>query len=87
MQQESPPKEPPPNHHLLPHSPQFPQHTTILHSRRALQHSIRTDDGPWHFHAFNTELNFQHKYLERQRSPIYIGVRRKAPVIVEGLPK
>lgn len=60
------------------------QHATLLDGGRALQYSIRTDDGPWHFHSFNTELPFKHKWLERQRSPIYIGVRRKAPVIVEG---
>ena len=60
------------------------QHATLLDGGRALQYSIRTDDGPWHFHAFNTELPFKHKWLERQRSPVYIGVRRKAPVIVEG---
>ena len=58
------------------------QHATLLDGGRALQYSIRTDDGPWHFHAFNTELPFQHKWLERQRSPVYIGVRRKAPVII-----
>ncbi len=58
------------------------QHATLLDGGRALQYSIRTDDGPWHFHAFNTELPFHHKWLERQRSPVYIGVRRKAPVIV-----
>ena len=62
------------------------QHATLLDGGRALQYSIRTDDGPWHFHAFNTELPFQHKWLERQRSPVYIGVRRKAPVIVGGAP-
>jgi len=60
------------------------QHATLLDGGRALQYSIRTDDGPWHFHAFNTELPFKHKWLERQRSPIYIGVRRKAPVIIDG---
>jgi hypothetical protein len=60
------------------------QHATLLDGGRALQYSIRTDDGPWHFHAFNTELPFQHKWLERQRSPVYIGVRRKAPVIIDG---
>ncbi|WP_395742501.1 phosphodiester glycosidase family protein [Prosthecobacter sp.] len=63
------------------------QHATLLDGGRALQYSIRTDDGPWHFHAFNTELPFKHKWLERQRSPVYIGVRRKAPVIVEGMPR
>jgi hypothetical protein len=60
------------------------QHATLLDGGRALQYSIRTDDGPWHFHALNTELPFKHRWLERQRSPVYIGVRRKAPVIVEG---
>ncbi|WP_395750947.1 phosphodiester glycosidase family protein [Prosthecobacter sp.] len=59
------------------------QHATLLDGGRALQYSIRTDDGPWHFHAFNTELPLTHKWFERQRSPVYIGVRRKAPVIVE----
>ncbi len=62
------------------------QHATLLDGGRALQYSIRTDDGPWHFHAFNTELPFSHKLLERQRSPVYIGVRRKAPVIMGGAP-
>jgi len=58
------------------------QHATLLDGGRALQYSIRTDDGPWHFHAFNTELPFTHKWLERQRSPVFIGVRRKAPLIL-----
>ena len=62
------------------------QHATLLDGGRALQYSIRTDDGPWHFHAFNTELPFGHKWLERQRSPVYIGARRKAPVILSGAP-
>ncbi|HRH97864.1 MAG TPA: phosphodiester glycosidase family protein [Prosthecobacter sp.] len=60
------------------------QHATLLDGGRALQYSIRTDDGPWHFHAFNNELPFTHKWLERQRSPVYIGVRRKAPMILSG---
>jgi hypothetical protein len=62
------------------------QHATLLDGGRALQYSIRTDDGPWHFHAFNTELPFQHKWLERQRSPVYIGARRKAPLIITSSP-
>jgi len=62
------------------------QHATLLDGGRALQYSIRTDDGPWHFHAFNTALPFTHKWLERQRSPVYIGARRKAPVILSGTP-
>ncbi|MDZ4404947.1 phosphodiester glycosidase family protein [Prosthecobacter sp.] len=60
------------------------QHATLLDGGRALQYSIRTDDGPWHFTAFNTLLPFTHKFLERQRSPVFIGARRKAPVIVGG---
>lgn len=60
------------------------QHATLLDGGRALQYSIRTHDGPWHFHAYNTELPIRHKWLERQRSPIYIGVRRRAPPIVSG---
>lgn len=58
------------------------QHATLLDGGRALQYSIRTDDGPWHFHAYNTDLPIQYKLFERQRSPVYIGARRKAPVIV-----
>lgn len=57
------------------------QHATLLDGGRALQYSIRTDATAWHFHAFNTSLEYQHKLLERQRSPVYIGVRRKAPKI------
>ena len=63
------------------------QHATLLDGGRALQYSIRTDDGPWHFQAFNTTLPFSHKLLERQRSPVYIGARRKAPIIVGGAPR
>lgn len=62
------------------------QHATLLDGGRALQYSIRTHDGPWHFHAYNTDLPFQHKWLVRQRSPVYIGVRRRAPPIVSGTP-
>lgn len=60
------------------------QHATLLDGGRALQYSILTDDGPWHFAAFNTLLPFSHKWLERQRSPVFIGVRRRAPAIIEG---
>ncbi|MBX7206800.1 MAG: phosphodiester glycosidase family protein [Verrucomicrobiaceae bacterium] len=58
------------------------QHATLLDGGRALQYSIRTESGARHFHAFNTTLNFKHAWLERQRSPVFIGVRRKAPRIV-----
>lgn len=58
------------------------QHATLLDGGRALQYSIRTENSAWHFHAFNTAFNFKHPWLERQRSPVFIGVRRKAPKIV-----
>jgi uncharacterized protein YigE (DUF2233 family) len=58
------------------------QHATLLDGGRALQYSIRTADGPWHFTAFNTLLPVERKPLERQLSPVYIGVRRKAPPVV-----
>lgn len=58
------------------------QHATLLDGGRALQYSLMTEDGPWHFTALNTRLNFKHRWLEPQRSPVYIGVRRRAPQII-----
>ncbi len=58
------------------------QNATLLDGGRALQYSIRTEDGPWHFSVTNTQLNFKHRWLEAQRSPVYIGVRKKAPPII-----
>ncbi len=58
------------------------QHATLLDGGRALQYSIRTTDGPWHFAAFNTTLNINHPWFERQRSPVFIGIRRQAPQIL-----
>ena len=58
------------------------QHATLLDGGRALQYSIRTEDGPWHFAATNTLLNFKHRWLEQQLSPVFIGVRRRAPNII-----
>ena len=58
------------------------QHATLLDGGRALQYSIRTEDGPWHFSALNTRLNFRHRLLAPQRSPVFIGVRRRAPDII-----
>lgn len=58
------------------------QHATLLDGGRALQYSVRTDDGPWNFAAFNTRFDFKQSWLERQRSPVYIGVRRKAPQVI-----
>jgi hypothetical protein len=57
-------------------------HATLLDGGRALQYSLMTEDGPWHFAALNTRLNFKHRWLEAQRSPVYIGVRRRAPQII-----
>lgn len=63
------------------------KHATLLDGGRALQYSIRTGSGAWHFHAFNNSLDFKSPWLERQRSPVYVGARRKSPRIVspEGL--
>lgn len=58
------------------------QHATLLDGGRALQYSLRTADGPWHFHAFNTDLPLDHPWLARQRSPVYIAVRKRAPPVV-----
>ncbi len=64
------------------------QHATLLDGGRALQYSVRTEDGPWHFTAFNTRLDVQHPRLARQQSPVFIAVRRKPPVIrAEELPQ
>jgi hypothetical protein len=58
------------------------QHATLLDGGRALQYSLRTEDGPWHFAAFNTRLDLGSRMLERQRSPVFIGARRRAPEII-----
>lgn len=58
------------------------QHATLLDGGRALQYSLVTEDGPWHFAAVNTELNLPWKPLDPQRSPVYIGVRKRAPQII-----
>ncbi|WP_166647130.1 phosphodiester glycosidase family protein [Prosthecobacter fusiformis] len=58
------------------------QHATLLDGGRALQYSIRTEDGPWHFTALNTRLKLNHRWFEQQLSPVFIGVRRRAPNII-----
>ncbi len=58
------------------------QHATLLDGGRALQYSIRTDTGPRHFNAFNTTVATKYKWMERQQSPVYIGVRKRAPKIL-----
>jgi len=57
------------------------QHATLLDGGKALQYSIQTEDGPWHFSAYNTRLKFTNPLLNRQRSPVYLAVRRRPPVI------
>jgi uncharacterized protein YigE (DUF2233 family) len=51
------------------------QHATLLDGGRALQYSIRTGGGAWHFHAFNTSLDFGPRFMRPQKSPVYIGVK------------
>lgn len=58
------------------------QHATLLDGGRALQYSIRTEDGPWDFAALNTTLEIKHRWFEQQLSPVFIGVRRRAPNII-----
>lgn len=58
------------------------QHATLMDGGRALQYSIRTTKGPWHFHAANTELPIDRHPFDRQRSPVYLMARRKAPEVI-----
>lgn len=58
------------------------QHATLLDGGRALQYSLSTEDGPWHFAALNTELDISRHPFDRQRSPVYIAVRKRAPQII-----
>ena len=62
------------------------QHATLMDGGRALQYSVRTADGPWHFHASNTTRNVSWEPLEKQQSPVFIAVRRRAPRILTGTP-
>jgi uncharacterized protein YigE (DUF2233 family) len=55
------------------------QHATLLDGGRALQYSLRLKRGSYHFRAFNTELDVGMRSLKPQRSPVYIGIRKKAP--------
>jgi uncharacterized protein YigE (DUF2233 family) len=48
------------------------QHATLLDGGRALQYSIRAGGSPYHFHAFNTQLDIGPKWTRPQRSPVYI---------------
>ncbi len=58
------------------------QHATLLDGGRALQYSLNTEDGPWHFAAMNTDLDISRHPLDRQRSPVFIAVRKRAPEII-----
>ncbi len=58
------------------------QHATLLDGGRALQYSLNTEDGPWHFAALNTELDIRRHPFDRQRSPVFIAVRKRAPEII-----
>jgi uncharacterized protein YigE (DUF2233 family) len=58
------------------------QHATLMDGGRALQYSIRTTKGPWHFHAANTELPIDRHPLDRQQSPVFLLARRRAPEVI-----
>ena len=58
------------------------QHATLLDGGRALQYSLNTEDGPWHFAAVNTHLDIPWYPLDPQRSPVFIAVRKRAPQII-----
>lgn len=58
------------------------QHATLMDGGRALQYSIRTTKGPWHFRAANTELPIDRHPFDRQRSPVYLMARRRAPEVI-----
>jgi hypothetical protein len=53
------------------------QHATLLDGGRALQYSIRAGGSPYHFHAFNTMIDFGPKWIRPQKSPVYITVKAK----------
>lgn len=53
------------------------QHATLLDGGKALQYSVKFTGMPHHFHAFNTWLDIDRDPLRRERSPVFIVVRRK----------
>lgn len=55
------------------------QHATLLDGGRALQYSIRAGRKIYHFHAFNTQLDYGPPWLRPQKSPVYIGVKPRSP--------
>lgn len=54
------------------------QHATLLDGGRALQYSIRSTWGNFHFRAFNTQLDFGPKWMRPQRSPVFIAVKHRS---------
>ena len=62
------------------------QHATLLDGGKALQYSIRTEDGPWDFKAYNTQLPFKSPDLKPQISPVFIAVKKRPPPIVTERP-
>ncbi|MCB1228331.1 MAG: phosphodiester glycosidase family protein [Verrucomicrobiales bacterium] len=62
------------------------QHATLLDGGKALQYSIRTEDGPWDFKAYNTQLPFKSPELKPQISPVFIAVKKRPPPIVTERP-
>jgi hypothetical protein len=62
------------------------QHATLMDGGKALQYSIRTEDGPRHFTAYNTRIPFKRSLLAPRRSPVFIAVRPRPPVIRAGKP-
>lgn len=56
------------------------QHATLLDGGKALQYSMRFTGLPHHFHAFNTLLDLSQAPLQRERSPVFIVVKRKGGV-------
>lgn len=61
------------------------QHATLLDGGRALQYSLKISGLPHHFHAFNTWLKLDHRLLQRERSPVFITVKRRRETEGEAL--
>lgn len=57
------------------------QNATLMDGGRALQYSLQTEDGPWHFAAFNNKLDMGLSKVQIQRSPVFLTVKRKPPAI------
>lgn len=53
------------------------QHATLLDGGKALQYSLTMGGVSYHFHAFNTLLDFQHDAFAWEKSPVFIAARRR----------